>query len=162
MGVTFFNQNCCTFKTVAAAFLVSVVSRKMLLSFFDRVKKASPVKMAERCVAVFAIHIHLEGLKHLFNVFGSCGYSGFPLYRPSAGRQRRIRSSRKRRQLNQLSLMLLSLFPHCVLSVSDLLCLTPSPPFNDPSILDIIVLHFSCSPFISPRHSPLGICIYRP
>lgn len=58
----------------------------------------SPVKMAERFVAVFANSIHLEGLKHLFIVFGSCGYSGFILYRSSAGRQRRSGSSRKRRQ----------------------------------------------------------------
>lgn len=53
-----------------------------------------------------------------------------------------------------------SLFPHCVLSLSSLLCFTP-PTFNDPSILDIIVLHFSFSAYISPRHSPLEICIYR-
>lgn len=129
-------------------------------SFFDRVKKVSPVKMAERFVAVFANYIHLEALKHLFHVFGSCGYSGFILYRSSAGRQRRSRSSRKRCQLNQFSLMLLCLV--CFLTVCCLCpaCCVPPPPFNDPSILDIIVLHFHFSPFISPRHSPLEICIY--
>lgn len=128
MVVTFFNRNCCTYKTVATAFPVSVVSRRMLLSFYDRVKKGSPVKMAERFVAVFANDIHLEGLKHLLNVFGSCGYSGFVLYRSSAGRQRRSGSSRKRCQLNQFSLMLL-----CLVWFLAVCCLCPAccaPPHH--------------------------------
>lgn len=122
----------------------------MLLSFFDRVKKVSPVKMAERFVAVFANYIHLEGLKHLFNVFGSCGYSGFILYRSSAGRQRRSRSSRKRCQLNQFSLMLLCLV--CFLTVCCLCpacCVSPPPHHHLMILPSLILLYYTSVYFLS-------------